>query len=164
MSDTPSTRLARRSLLGVGFRCDSVSDEGRDLVLARGDGGLFDLAFVEGVANLGQALAVAVMTPLGGDVFNTGFGFDGLNALADESSPVLQRERVRVSMVNLLRRDPRVSRVVDVKLLDQRLDAPHTGKQRQLEVRVVFEAVSNDRLTLTTGAAGAAVGPGLGGL
>jgi len=95
-----------------------------------------------------------VLTPLGGDVFNTDFGFDGLNALADETTPTLQRERVRVSIVALLRKDRRVSRIVDVKLVDQRLEAPTTGAARQLDVRVVFEALSGDQLTLSAGNAG----------
>lgn len=154
MGNDIASDLTRRRLLGRGLRCDPVSDEGRDLVMAPNDSGALDLAFVEGVFNLGQSLSVAVMTPLGGDVFNTAFGFDGLNALADESTNVIQRERVRVSIVNLLRKDARVSRVVDVKLLDQRLAAPQTGSLRTLEVRVVFETVSSDRMTLTTGSSG----------
>jgi hypothetical protein len=160
MSDDATTDLARRRLLGRGLRCDPVSEEGRDLVMTRTVTGALDLAFVEGVANLGQALSVAVMTPLGGDVFNTAFGFDGLNALSDESSGVIQRERVRVAIVNLLRKDARVSRVVDVKLLDQRLDAPQTGSLRTLEVRVVFETVTSDQMTLTTGPTGTGLGNG----
>lgn len=160
MSDHASLQLQRRKLLGSGLRCDPIADLGRDLVLDRNVNGLLDLALVDGVDNLTQSLVVAVMTPLGADVFNTGFGFDGLNALTEVDSPVLQRERVRVSMVNLLRRDPRVSRVVDVKLLDGRLDAPQTSAQRRLDVRVVFETVSSDRLTLTTGPSGTGLGHG----
>ena len=141
----------RRRLLGRGLRLAPVGDLGRDLeLLADGT----DLAMVQGVDNLGQALAVAVLTPLGGDVFNTAFGFDGLNALVDESSPVLQRERVRVSIVQLLQKDARVSRIVDVRLVDARLDAPTTGAARQLDVRVVFEVTSGDQLTLSAGNAG----------
>lgn len=154
MNQHVSNDAMRRSLLGRGLRCDPVNDRGRDLSLRRGANGLLDLDFVEGVDNLSQVLAIAVTTPLGGDVFNVEFGFDGLNALADAEAPILQRERIRVAVVNLLRRDPRVSRVVDVKLLDRRLEAPDTGTSRQLEVRVVFETVSNDRLALTAGASG----------
>jgi hypothetical protein len=103
--------LIRRRLLGRGLRLVRTGDLGRDLTLdVRGR----DLAIAEGVDNLAQALAVAVLTPLGGDVFNTEFGFDGLNALAEETAPLMQRERVRVAMVQLLRRDGRVGRVVDV--------------------------------------------------
>jgi len=143
--------LVRRRLLGRGLALTPVGTLGRDLVMTS-DGR--DLRLVDGVNNLAQSLAVAVLTPLGRDVFNVDFGFDGLNALADESSPVLQRERVRVSIVQLLRKDPRVSRVVDVRLVDHRLEAPSTGAARQLDVKVVFEAVSGDRMALSAGNAG----------
>jgi phage baseplate assembly protein W len=143
--------LIRRRLLGRGLALTRVGDLGRDLTM-RADGR--DLAIVDGVDNLAQVLSAAVLTPLGSDVFNTDFGFDGLNALADETTPTLQRERVRVSIVALLRKDRRVGRIVDVKLIDQRLEAPTTGAARQLDVRVVFEAVTGDQLTLSAGNAG----------
>jgi phage baseplate assembly protein W len=153
--------LLRSNLLGRGLRLALAAEDGsRDLGVTSTPQGTLDLALVAGVANLGQALAVAVTTPLGGDVFNLQFGFDGLNALADEAAPVVLRERVRVAIVNLLRRDPRVARVVDVRLLDARLDAPSTGPARQLEVRVVFETVSADVLTLTAGTQGATLDHG----
>ncbi|MGN6110711.1 MAG: hypothetical protein ACTHU0_36750 [Kofleriaceae bacterium] len=158
--------LLRRRLLGRGLALVRVGDLGRDLTLAT-DGK--DLAVVDGVTNLAQALSVAVLTPLGGDVFETDFGFDGLNALVDETTPLLQRERVRVAIVTLLRKDPRVGAIVDVKLLDQRLDRPVTNPARdpdgqrerpeesaarELDVRVVFETITGDPLTLTAGAVG----------
>ncbi len=151
MDPEAQKNLIRRRLLGYGLALSKVGDLGRDLIM-RADG--TDLAMVDGIDNLAQALSVAVLTPLGGDVFNTDFGFDGLNVLADETTPTLQRERVRVSIVALLRKDRRVNRIVDVKLVDQRLDAPTTGVARQLDVRVVFEAVSGDQLTLSAGNAG----------
>jgi phage baseplate assembly protein W len=150
MSDS-QTDLLRKRLLGRGLRLVEVGPLGRDLAMAAGGA---DLAQVQGVDNLSQALAVAVLTPLGGDVFNTDFGFDGLNALVDETTPALQRERVRVSIVQLLQKDARVARVVDVRLVDGRLDAPTTGADRVLDVRVVFEAASGDRFTLSAGNAG----------
>jgi phage baseplate assembly protein W len=149
--------LLRRRLLGRGLALTRTSDLGRDLVL-RADG--TDLEMVDGVDNLAQALSVAVLTPLGGDVFNLEFGFDGLNALVDETTPLLQRERVRISIVKLLRNDPRVARVVDVRLIDSRLDQPTTGAARLLDVRVVFEAVTGDALTLSAGNAGARLSDG----
>lgn len=155
MASTEERELLRARLLGRGLACVPVEELTRDLVLARNPDGTVDLALVSGVDNLTQSLAIAVTTPLGGDVFNTGFGFDGLNALADETSPLLVRERVRVGLVNLLRKDPRVARVVDVKLMDQRLETPSTGAARQLDVRVVFETVSGEQLTLNAGALGA---------
>jgi hypothetical protein len=143
--------VVRRRLLGRGLALTPAGDLGRDLVL-RADG--TDLAMVDGVDHFANVLATAVLTPLGGDVFNNDFGFDGLNALAEETTSALQRERVRVSIVGLLRKDRRVSRIVDVKLVDQRLEAPTTGAARTLDVRVAFETVSGDRLTLSAGNAG----------
>ncbi len=143
--------LIRRRLLGSGLALTRVGDLGCDLVL-RADG--TDLATVDGVDHFGQVLTTAVLTPLGGDVFNNDFGFDGLNALAEESTSALQREGVRVSIVALLRKDRRVSRIVDVQVVDQRLEAPTTGAARQLDVRVAFETVSGDQLTLSAGNAG----------
>jgi len=141
----------RRRLLGRGLALTPVGDLGRDLIL-RTDG--TDLAMVDGADHFANVLTTAVLTPLGGDVFNTDFGFDGLNALAEETTSGLQRERVRVSIVALLRKDRRVSRIVDVKLVDQRLEAPTTGAARTLDVRVAFETVSGDQLTLSAGNAG----------
>jgi phage baseplate assembly protein W len=143
--------LLRRRLLGRGLALVRAGDLGRDLTLTP-DGK--DLALVDGVPNLAQALSVAVLTPLGGDVFETDFGFDGLNALVDETTPLLQRERVRVAIVTLLRKDPRVGTIVDVKLVDGRLEQPTTGAARQLDVRVVFETITGDPLTLTAGPTG----------
>lgn len=161
MATDPRADLLRSNVLGRGLRLDPASDDGsRDLSVTLTPQGTLDLALVAGIDNLGQALAVAITTPLGGDVFNLQFGFDGLNALADQSTPVVQRERVRVAIVNLLRRDSRVARVVDVRLLDARLDSPSTGAARQLDVRVVFETVSADLLTLTAGTQGATLDHG----
>lgn len=147
--------MLRAQLLGRGLACAPVGDLERDLVLEQDAEGRVDLAMVEGVDNLGQSLAIAVTTPLGGDVFNTDFGFDGLTALADAATPLLIRERVRVGIVTLLRKDPRVSRIVDVKLVDHRLENPNANAARQLDVRVVFETVSGDRLALSAGTLGA---------
>lgn len=138
--------IQRRRLLGWGLTCapvEGASDLSRDLVF--GPGG--DLARVEGIANLGQALAIALTTPLTGDVFNVDFGFDGLNALVEETSPIMVQERVRISVITLLQKDPRVRRIVDVQLQDGRLERP----ARQLDVRVVFETVTGDTQTIDLG-------------
>jgi len=143
--------LQRRRSLGRGLQLIPVGDLGRDLTMTA-DGA--DFAMVDGVENLAQSLSVAVLTPLGADMFNTAFGFDGLNALVEESAAVMQRERVRVSIVQLLQKDARVRRIVDVRLVDSRLDAPTTGAARELDVRVVFEVTSGDQLTLSAGTSG----------
>lgn len=149
MDEQTERRLLRRRLLGFGPACELISDAdvGRDLRLAANAEGSLDIAMVEGIENLGQSLAIAVTTPLGGDPFASGFGFDGLNAMAEETDPVMVRERVRVALVQVLRKDPRVRRVVDVKLEDERL-TPATAGNRELDVRLVFEAISGDQAAL----------------
>jgi hypothetical protein len=146
--------ILRRRLLGFSLLCEPTEgphDLARDLVLGpSGDGSTRDFVRVEGVANLGQALTVALTTPLRGDVFNIDFGFDGLNALAEETVPIMVQERIRVAVITLLHKDPRVRRIVDVKLQDGRLSNPGANS-RVLDVRVVFETVTGDTQTLDLG-------------
>jgi phage baseplate assembly protein W len=152
MDKAQEQALERRRLLGWGPALTPVAGTaglGRDISFAIGPNGR-DLASVEGIDNLGQALTVALTTPLGGDVFNTQFGFDGLRAMAEETVPVLVQERIRVALVTLLRKDPRVSRIVDIQLQDGRLSAPVAGN-RELDVRVVFETVTGERTALDLG-------------
>lgn len=144
--------LLRERALGWGITCEEVMpgiDLGRDINLVEGPNGL-DFARVSGIDNLAQSLKIALTTCLGSDIFNIDFGFDGLNALAEESNAVLVRERVRVSIIQLLRKDPRVRSIVDVKLGNERLDASVT-RDRILDVRVVFEVVSGDQITVDLG-------------
>jgi hypothetical protein len=145
-------RLLRRRLLGWGLACREImpgADLGRDLELASGDGGR-DLARVEGMDNLTQDLSIALTTLLGSDVFNTRLGFDGLNALVDETDPVLARERVRIGVIQVLRNDARVRRIVDVKLAGGQLELPSAGS-RQLDITVTFETVAAEQATLALG-------------
>jgi hypothetical protein len=93
---------------------------------------------------------VALTTALGSDPFNIQFGFDGINAMTQESSALLQRERVRIALVTLLRKEPRVRRIVDIQLQDGRLTQPTAGT-RTLDVRVVFETVTGDQTALDLG-------------
>jgi phage baseplate assembly protein W len=130
----------RLRLLGWSVACPPISpglDVGRDLVLAGGD-----LARVESIDALGQSLALALTTALGSDVFNTAFGFDGVNALSDEPDARLARERVRISVIKVLQAEPRVRQIVDVDLDDA---------SRALNVRVAFETVSLDQATIDLG-------------
>jgi len=145
-------RLQRRRLLGFSFLCQPAQgplDHARDLVLAPTGTGARDLALVEGIDNLGQALTVALTTPLTGDVFNVDFGFDGLNALTEESIPIMVQERIRIAVITLLQKDPRVRRIVDVQLQDGRLTNP--SNVRALDIRVVFETVTGDTTTIDLG-------------
>jgi phage baseplate assembly protein W len=145
-------QLLRNRVLGWGIVCEEIMpglDLGRDITLKTGPNGL-DFARVEGLDNLAQSLSIALTTLLGSDIFNVQFGFDGLNALAEETHPVLMRERVRIAIIQVLRKDPRVRRIVDVKLGDGQLDLPAPGS-RELAVRVVFETVSGDQSAVDVG-------------
>lgn len=145
-------QLLRRRLLGWGIECREIMpgvDLGRDIVLVGGPNGL-DFSRIEGIDNLGQVLSIALTTMLGDDIFNTQFGFDGLNALAEETNPIMARERVRIGIIQVLRKDPRIRRIIDVKIEDGRLEAPVPGS-RELDVRVVFETVSGDQATVDLG-------------
>jgi hypothetical protein len=164
MDPTLEQDLRRRRLLGKGLSCTPVEpgvDIGRDLALTSGPAGR-DLAVVDGMGNLTQCLEIAVTTVLGSDVFNTDFGFDGINALVEETDKVLIRERVRVSIIRLLGRESRVQRIVDLKLLDRRLDDPESGgddadpaarldQWRTVQVRVAFETVAGERALIDLG-------------
>lgn len=155
--DDANKELIRNKLLGWGAAAAPIYpglDIGQDLVFSGGD-----LATVKGLANLGQDLTMALTTALTADPFNTNFGFDGINAMVEESDPMMVRERVRVSVISLLNKDPRVRRILDVKLLDGRLgplsadveaDAD-TSMRRTLNVRVAFETVSGDQSALDLG-------------
>lgn len=145
--------LVRRRLLGWGLAAEELApgvDLGRDIRFERDADGRLDLAAVEGMENLEQALVVAFTTLLGSDVFNVQFGFDGLNALVEESNPIMMRERIRIAAIQVLRKDPRVRRIIDVKLADGQLDSPTPGS-RELDVRVVFETVSAEQTDVALG-------------
>jgi len=149
---TTQAETLRRQLLGWAPACELIEpgvDLGRDLVLEDRPSGR-DLALVDKIDCLGQSLAIALTTLLGSDLFNTEFGFDGLNALTEGGSPVMTRERVRVAVVNVLRKDPRVRGILDVKLEDGRLDPVPAGS-RVLDVRVSFETVTGDPVTTDLG-------------
>jgi phage baseplate assembly protein W len=147
--------LLRKQVLGWTLACAEIIpglDLGRDLQLSAGPAGL-DLARVEGIDALSQTLAIALTTRLGEDVFNTAFGFDGLNALVEETQPVMVRERVRIGVIKVLRKEPRIRRIVDVNLTgDGRLQPPPAGDPRRtLEVRVVFETSSGEQAAVVLG-------------
>lgn len=154
----------RRRALGwapAAPRIDEI-DHGRDLRLEVGPRGR-DLARVDGIDCLGQSLTVALTTMRGSDVFNTDFGFDGLNALVEETNPVITRERVRVSVINVLRREPRVRRIGDVRFRVGALgssDLPEPNEDDAPEpvvpfgtvsVRVAFETVTGEPVAVDLG-------------
>ena len=139
---TQEREVLRRRVLGFSVACPRIEpdDNGRDLVLATDPvTGLADFAQIEKIDALGQSLELALTTAIGSDVFNTDFGFDGLRALAEETSPAIVRERVRVAVVQVLRKDPRVRNVHDVDLGDDFV--PGT---RELSVAVAFQTITGD--------------------
>jgi hypothetical protein len=154
MADPERDRaLLRNSLLGWGLAAAPTLpnvDIGRDIALVDGPNGR-DLARVVGMDNLVQDLTVAFTTVRGADVFNTDFGFDGLRALVEETNPILVRERVRISAIQVLRRDPRIRRVIEVNLGGGTLERATAGADRQLEVRIGFETVSGDQAAAELG-------------
>ena len=149
MADDATRDALRRQLLGWSVACPLIEpgDIGRDIALAADPAtGLVDLARVEQVDALGQSLSLALTTALGSDVFDTQFGFDGIRAIAEEISPAIARERIRIAVVQVLRRDPRVRRIDDVELGDD--FAPGRGI---LNVSVAFQTAAGDDARATLG-------------
>jgi hypothetical protein len=141
---TPADQQAalQRSLFGFDIATEPTlpgADIGRDIVFENGD-----LAVAAGVANLSQALTLALTTRLGDNVFNATYGFDGINALADETDPVLQRERIRIAVISLLQRDARVRQVTDVVL-----DGDVLSQSRTLDVSVSFVTVASTQVSVS---------------
>jgi hypothetical protein len=115
---------------------------GRSLLLRDGDlvlaGGRF--AEVSGAANLIQALTLRILTPLGNDRFNTGYGFDAASVFASAASARTARDLVQLNLVRTLGTDPRVAEVREVRFLD-----PPPGSHRRLwlvEVTVITAATA----------------------
>ncbi len=144
-----AARELRRRALGWGVAVESVGDGGlgADLVLEGGD-----LAVVEGEHNLAQGLRMALTTLKGSDVFVTDYGFDGLNALVNETDPLIQRERIRVAVVAVLRSDPRIDRISDVRLDEgDELLSGRPVRARELHVSAAFQTVVGDRNVVEVG-------------
>lgn len=139
----------------------------RDIVLSQSDNGL-DFAMVSGFDNLAQVLETALTTRLGDDIFNINFGFDGINAIAEETNAILQKERIRIAVIRVLEKESRVRRILDVQLSgDDRMavpppsvdpanfSAPDKREQefirlsRQMDVYVWFETTSGEDAALS---------------
>jgi hypothetical protein len=142
-----------RSVLGRDLATAYIApkaDLGRDLTLLP-DG--TDVATVTGMDTLTQGLTLALTTRLGDNLFDVGYGFDGINSLADETDPILQRERVRIAIINTIKRDPRIRQINDVQLEGDVLrtgSAQSTSQQRAL--RALDVTVSFVTLATTQGA------------
>jgi phage baseplate assembly protein W len=116
-------REARR-LLGWGPATVSLAgnvEQAQDVVFAKGD-----LVLNSGLETLRQDLAAAMVTALGADPLNPTFGFEGFQAIAEESDKFILREKIRVAIVNMLRRDPRVDRI-DQVLIGAEIEAAAAG-------------------------------------
>jgi hypothetical protein len=145
----PDADIRRRRVLGVGLRADLISphDIARDVVLAANENGT-DLALVDGFENLCQDLSVGLTTLRRSDVFNSQFGFLGLSALTDQTSPVLAREGVRAAVAEFLVSDPRVRQITDVQL-DNPMRDPSDEGRRTLAVRVRFDTITGETAAIT---------------
>lgn len=104
-----------------------------------------------------QSLTLALVTLRGSDTFNTGFGFAGVAALAEETDPVLRRERLRMSVIAVLQAEPRVGRVVTVRFADEvdpdgTPSAPlATPPSRVMAIEAVFVTIAGTRQAITLG-------------
>ncbi len=129
-----------RAALGYGLALVAVPGGPPAVDLAWADGP----RIVEGPDNLAQDLAVAIVTPLGSDPFDVGFGFDGLRVLSLALGPLLRDELLRVAVVRTLAADARVAEVVDVVL------EPLDTARRQV-VRATVRTVLNTDVPMTLG-------------
>ena len=153
MAETRADREARQQravALGRGPALVRLSSEdlGVDLAL-EADGS--DLLLVEGGDALAQDLEVALTTGLGADPFDQSFGFDGIPALAEETDPILQRERIRIAIVRVLQRDPRITALRSVELVEPDAGAKAERRQRFVATFQVLDG-STSSLALATGA------------
>jgi len=140
----PSPASAR-AVLGHGFALAAPAGQPAALDLVWQDGPQGGgPAWVEGVDNLAQDLAVALLTPLGSDPFNTGFGFEGLSVLTLDLGTALREQLLQVSIVRTLTADSRVAEVSDVVL--EPLDL-----QRRQVVRVTVRTVLGQEVPMTLG-------------
>jgi len=91
------------------------TENGRDLILS------------EGVDNLHQQISVAIVTALGADLMNIGYGFAGYSAIAEETDPMMRREKLRFAVLSVLTADPRVKQVLRV-LIGAEIEAFRAGE------------------------------------
>jgi hypothetical protein len=124
-----------------------ATDLGHSLALVDGDLVLQDgrLGEVSGQANLVQALALRVLTPLGSDQFNTGYGFDAQNVFTQPATARTAQDLVSLNLVRTLSTDNRVREIRDVVFLDPA--AAH--HRRSWTVEVTIMTIGNEPQTFT---------------
>lgn len=141
MSEQTKQDLERR-YFGRGIRLTSTEPDGIGVDVAFEDG---DLALVSGGDNLGQDLKVALLTGAGTDVFNVGFGFDGLRVLSSDMTPQMTTEMMRLAVMKTVATDARVRRVLDVSMKET-----EPGSRKWM-VRAEVQTVLGEVLELTIG-------------
>jgi phage baseplate assembly protein W len=91
-----------------------------DLVLSRGADGARDLVQIIGQPELAQCIQVLVGTALGSDIFNTVYGFDLINTMAQPVPLKQMRELVRLCVAKALAQEPRIRQVQAIAFVDER--------------------------------------------
>ncbi|PJR08733.1 hypothetical protein [Sinorhizobium meliloti] len=133
-------------ILGKGLAL-VATDPGEDIGLDIAFAGR-DLAWVSGHDALTQDLRVALCTGLGTDPLSTGFGSDAFAAMAEETDTLMQLERIRVAIIRVLRSDPRISRIVEVRINGE--PRPFAAERTtSLSITAVFETTLRDFATIT---------------
>lgn len=120
--------------LDIQFTTPSAPDAPRDLVV------------MSGLPVLLQDLTVALSTGLGTDPLNIGFGSGAFEALAEQSDPFMRREAVKVAVIRVLSADPRVRRVLDIRVNDDPLEAG--ARRTQMSLTVVFDTILQERASI----------------
>lgn len=120
------------------------------------------LVEVSGVANLQQGLTLRVLTPLGTDPLNVGYGLDVSEAFTGSLTRQLAKEVLRLNLIRTVGSDPRVAEVVSV-LFDDDPDylaahpeaASSTSRQRRVAlVEIIVQPVAPASALGTPGAPG----------
>jgi len=105
------------------------------------------LKLVSGIDNLLQSLELRVLTPSGSDIFNATYGLDVTQAFTQPGSVRMIKELIKLSLVQTLGTDPRVSDIRDVQFTERQVgDLRHS---RSWTVTVVIDTVDAQTTTLT---------------
>jgi len=165
MTETLLSEDEERKLMKWGLEIEAMYDGAHqygDILLSDGPGGR-DVQLKSGVPNLGQQLTSAIATALGTDPLNLSYGFAGLQALSEETSPLMRREKLRFALVEVLQADPRVRQITRI-LIGEEIAVFYTGNaggtsisasattpgsdQRALKVEAQFTIHSGENVTL----------------
>lgn len=128
-----------------------------------------DIKLNAGIDNLKQAITAAIVTALGADPLNLGYGFAGYAAMADETNPLMQREQLRFAVLSVLQADPRIREVQRV-LIGREIELFYSGevtpvpvdaasatpdgagdRYRTTQIEAQFTIGSGERISLAVG-------------